>query len=160
MALPKCSIAPDASGYSYTPGTEVMAIKLDGGASRYERFITGATGRLSVQWTVKEKGYKYLRSLYIITESGSLPFLIDLIIDEVEQTEHTVHFIPDTFRLTTKSGAAFIVTAELEVEPITPDVDDAQDFFDLYNELGDDWSSLDELDTLINTTLPGDMPSP
>lgn len=162
MAIPKCVLVPQMVPYSMAPGKEVISQQLEGGKGRYRRDISGATAKVQVQWTVTEKWYKYLNCLYIITESGALPFKIDLLMQDIGLTEHTVHFTADggAPRLVAVDGKIRVVTAELEVEPIVPDVVAAQDYFDMMNGFGEDWSVLDDLDDLVNLTLPGDLPAP
>jgi hypothetical protein len=135
MAMTKFIIPPDNSAYSVTDGKEVVATQLDGGAARYRRDIIGATSTVNVSWILGRDEYKYLRSFYRgVTGKGATPFLIDLILDDFELTEHKVYFIPGSMQLTAQKGLTHWASAQLEVYP-NEDTDNG-DFAYLYNEFG------------------------
>lgn len=154
MTMTKFIIPPDNSAYSVTDGKEVVATQLDGGAARYRRDIIGATSTVNVSWILNESGYKYLRSFYRgITGKGAMPFLIDLILDEFELTEHKVYFIPGSMQLTAQKGLTYWASAQLEVYP-NEDTDNG-DFVYIYNEFGEGWKSwLDKLQVIVNNDWP------
>lgn len=154
MAMQKLIIPPDNSQYSVTDGKEVVATQLDGGAARYRRDIIGATSAVSVSWILNENGYNYLRSFYRgITGKGASPFLIDLILDEYELTEHKAYFVPGSMQLTAQKGLTYWVSAQLEVCP-NEDRDNG-DFTVIYGEFGEDWAYwLDKLQIIVNNEWP------
>jgi hypothetical protein len=159
MALTKLVITPLQAGYSAKQGQETLVVALDGGASRFRRDIDGAVYRVPVTWLTNGSGYRYLDCFYRgITQNGALPFLIDLIIHEGQKVEHQANFL--SFKLAGKDGNFFMVEAELEVIPI-PIIDADLDYVAMYNEFGGSFEQdtlLDDLDTLVNVTLPGDLP--
>lgn len=154
MAIQKFVIPPDNSQYSVTDGKEVVSTQLDGGAARYRSDIIGATSTVNVSWILNETGYKYLRSFYRgITGKGAAPFLIDLILDEFELTEHKSYFIPGSLQLTQQKGLTYWVSAQLEVYP-NEDTDKGA-FAYLYNAMGPDWQKYeDKLNTIVNYRWP------
>lgn len=160
MALNKLKLTPDNSSYSVTDGKEVVATQLDGGAARYRRDILGATSAVAVSWILGTQDYKYLRAFYkALASSGATPFLIDLILDKPELTEHKAYFVPGSVQLTAQKGLTYWVSAQLEVYPIEMTEDDTA-FAALYGELGENWETLfppieDEFNTLINISIPG-----
>ena len=119
MTLQFCYIPPDQNGYAFTDGKEVLSVQLDGGASRYRKDILNANVNVTVQWTVDRDQYNFLRVFYKKrTESGSLPFMIDLYLDDpYTLTTHVAHFVPGTFGLKSQKGLSFVVGATLEVKP-------------------------------------------
>jgi hypothetical protein len=154
--MEKFQILPDSTGYSVTDGKEVISIQLDGGASRYRRDILNANSKVTCQWSFDRDEYQYMRAFYKTTTSnGSIPFLIDLILDESALTEHQAYFVPGSMALREQRGHLYLVSAELDVKPIPRDV--------LYDEsLVMIWSNyypdplvfLNALEQLVNVDLP------
>jgi hypothetical protein len=163
MALTKLVIPPNQSGYTVTDGKETLAANLDGGAGRYRRDILNANSLVSVQWTLNQSEYRYIRAFYNgTTVSGSEPFLIDLILDQAELTEHEAYFVPDSMTLTqVVATQSYMVSAQLEVKPDTQDIDGDAALVMLYNEYGSFEAAdevLNQLEILTNVDLPGSLP--
>lgn len=160
-ALTKFVYPPDNSSYSVADGKSVVATQLDGGAMRYRRAMIGATSTVACTWIVGPEGYKYIRAFFLaISRSGSLPFAIDLLLDQPELTEHKAYFIPDTMTLANQKGLQYTVTAKLEVYPIENDMEADAIFVSLFSEFGPNYVELfpkveDEFDTLMNISIPG-----
>lgn len=154
----KLTIPPNKEGYSVTGGTEVIGVQLDGGASRYRRDVIGATSRVSVQWSLSQGAYDYMRAFYrTATVNGSAPFLVDLLMDEPQLTEHTVYFVPGSMKLSGVAGLTHYVSAELEVYPKPRDEEYDIALLMLYTEYGDNVAQfvLNQLEQLANVDLPG-----
>lgn len=154
MEMVKFVIPPDNSQYTVADGKEVIATQLDGGAARYRQDIIGATSTVTVTWILGRDEYSYLRSFYRgITGKGATPFLIDLILDSYELTEHKAYFIPGSMQLTQQKGLTHWVSAQLEVVP-NEDTDKGS-FAYIYNALGSSWKLwLDKLDVIVNKDWP------
>lgn len=159
MALQKLSVTPTQASYSVNDGREVVSIQLDGGAARYRRDILNANSIVSVNWVLDKTGFNYIRGFYrVTTASGSLPFLIDLIIDEADLTEHEAHFTPNSLKVTGIDGGRYLVSAELEVKPNVPS-DDNISFIVLFGEYGSDYETLFALDEdIINQAINQEIP--
>jgi hypothetical protein len=123
MALPKLTIPPDQDNYSVIEFENVVSVKLDGGSSRFRLDKTSSIGKATVQWTVNEENYRYLRDFYRLTKNGALTFLIDLLYDTPYLTELEAKFVPDSFKLARQQGKSFTVTAELEIKPPPVDIE-------------------------------------
>jgi hypothetical protein len=113
--LPKLYLTPDSNSYGVKDGKEVISVQLDGGASRFRRDVVGASSTISVKWTVDADGYRTLRDFYESIGNGAEPFLIDLIWEDADLTEHEAHIIPGTFKLDSQEGRTYVVSADLEV---------------------------------------------
>lgn len=159
----KFTIPPDAAGYSIEDPAEVVAIKLDGGASRYRRDRTGSTSKITVKWSFDREEYRYFRGfLNQLVNKGADPFLIDLVLDLPDPLEHKAYFVPGTVRLTEQRGHYYGVTAELEAYPTNVDAGGEAEFAVLYGIFGPSYAVdfplfEDQVDILVNTTLPGDL---
>lgn len=160
MALKKFTIPPQEAGYTVTDGEETIAEKLDGGASRYRADILNASLKVTVRWLFTQAQFGYFRAFYKgTTASGSLPFLLDLIIDEgTALTEHTCNFVPRKLKTIKVKGHSYQVSVELEVRPIIhPD-----GFYDsivfLYEQFGEDQAGasnmFNQLEQLVTVDLP------
>jgi hypothetical protein len=133
MPLQKLQIRPDKSGYSFKYGPSAKSTKLDGGSSRYRADYDGANTQIEVTWILKPNQYDYIMAFYRKgTGNGSLPFLIDLILEGHTITEYTAHIVPGTFGLANQDGDAYTVTASLEVEGNPPSAATDQATIDAY----------------------------
>jgi hypothetical protein len=161
MALTKFIIPPEATGYSMEDPNEVIAIKLDGGASRYRRDKVGGTSRVTVKWSFDRDEYHYFRAFYrSLLGRGAQPFLIDLVIDLADPTEHTAYFVPGTVRLQEQRGHYYGVTAELEAYQTPLDETEELNFAALFSEFGATYATdfpplEDVLNEVVNVQLPG-----
>jgi hypothetical protein len=163
MALTKFAIAPNQSGYSVKDGKETLSAKLDGGTSRYRRDVLNSSSMVNVQWTLNQEEFRYFRAFYNgTTVSGSLPFLIDLVLDLGELTEHEAYFVPDSVQTNQVVATQnFTVSAQLEVKPTPEDAEHDSTLVMLYNEYGSFEEAdavLNQLETLTNVDLPGSLP--
>jgi len=121
--MDKLTIPPDADGYSFVDGLEVLRAVLEGGAGRYRTNRINSMVPLNVQWTVGPADYEYLRDAYHThVDEGHAPFAIDLIVDEATLREYFVRIKPGSFKLSSVRGLVFTVQATLEVplQPWTP----------------------------------------
>lgn len=152
MTLAKFSIQPDYSNYTSQDGKESISTQLDGGAGRYRQDVLNASYNVTVSWTFTRAKYLYFRSFYkAAVERGSLPFLIDLLIDEAtELMEYTAYFVPGSVRLSQLQGHMFKVDAQLEVIPH----DYGDGYFNgnilLYAMFGEDMFEHDLVEELVN----------
>ena len=152
MTLSKLLVTPEEDSYTMEDGEEVQSTKLDGGAGRYRRDIIGATSRVRCRWKLSQEEYLYFRAFYRSTIlNGSLPFLIDLLLDWPLLTEHTAYFDGEP-KLSRISGHMHQVQADLEVEPVALDAEYYDAIVMLYEE-GVDSGLLDELEALVNQSF-------
>lgn len=160
MSLTRLNLRPQSASYSAKDNKEVVAVQLDGGASRYRRDILNATSIVNVQWVLTDVEYRYIRIFYKeIIKSGALPFEIELIINDSEVELHKAYMVPGSFALKRQRGLSYTVGARLEAYPIAKDSDEDLQFALLFSEFGVDYEDVfpsleDELNTLINTNLP------
>ncbi len=157
MTLTRLEILPQQASYAVTDGIQAVDQKLDGGLSRYRQDQLDPAAKIKCQWFCKAVQYSYLKAFYkTITKGASLPFLLDLILDDgTELTEHTAYFVPGTFKLTQVRGLTYVVSAELEVRPIVEDEEYNQSFVDSYNAYGEEFPDFyNDFEYFINVYLP------
>lgn len=132
----KLYVQPESAGYAVERGSEVLSVALDGGASKLRRDVLNASFKVNVSFVLDPTEYNYLNAFFrTATEHGSLPFEIDLILDNTTLTEYTARFVPDTFKLTAQKGLTYYVGAVLEVESLPDNATADQAIIDAYEEL-------------------------
>jgi len=115
MALQKLHLPPDQSSYSVGFSKESVSVKLDGGKSRFRLDKQGGVSTVSVKWVCDQEQYQYLRAFYnTVSARASLPFLLDLYLDQPDLTEHKCNFVPGSMRLQSQRGYRFEVVASIE----------------------------------------------
>lgn len=156
MALVKFVLPPESAGYTMEDPAEVLAVKLDGGASRFRRDKLGSTSRVTVRWAFDPDQYRYFRAFYnSLLERGSSPFLIDLVLDYAEPVEHKAYFVPGSVRLQEQRGFYYGVAAELEAYPAPIDSNLEIDLVWMFNEFGSNWKyGEDRLNNIVNIDWP------
>jgi hypothetical protein len=121
MGLPILTLTPTSSGYTSKDVASTLSVQYDGGAGLYRSGKAGNPNIVGVTWNLGPADYRTLTAFYnTILNNGTKSFLINLIIDSVYtvQTQHTVKFVPQTFKLNSVQGHTYQVSAELEVIPI------------------------------------------
>lgn len=156
MALPKLTARPTQAGYTVQDGASVLAVSLDGGASRMRRDVLGAVSTVTVQWTADGLLYRYLRAFFrSAIASGADPFLIDLVLDEAGVTEHVARVQPGSWKLSSAAYGGYVVQATLEVVPLPIDGDYDAAVLLLYDLYGDETGYLMlDLERLVNVSMP------
>ena len=121
MPLNKLAYCVQQSGYTVSHGNNVIAQELEGGPSRYRRGISNNSHTVNVNWVVDKTGYDYLVAFYNVwTYNPSQPFLALLMIDDSDVEEYKCFFKSD-FKLDSKEGHVFKVSATFEVQAIKRD---------------------------------------
>jgi len=125
----KLQIVPDENNYQVTNDRDVIATKVTGGAARLRRDVFDATMQVQVQFTVDPTEYQYLRAFYNYAGRGADKFLIDLLIETSELTEHVAQIVPGSWKLSQVRGHSYQIKMTLEVHPN----DTGLDYADLVN---------------------------
>jgi len=157
----KFVLAPTQASYGVRDGQTTLSVKLDGGASRYRRDVLNATRAVSCEWVLSAEDFLYFRTFYNTeTVSGSGSFLIDLIIDDADLTEHEAHFVPNTVQMSVLSGTTYSVRADLEAKPITRDALYDAAIVDVYDAYGGTVAAravLNQFEQLVNVDFDGSL---
>ena len=153
--LTKFPFPPDQASYVLTDGSAVVSTTLDGGSARYRLDLLDVANTIVVQWTFDPIKYQYWKAFYdTIIVKGSLPFALDLYMDQAVLTTHEVHIVPGTLTLASQSGLTFVVGCTIEAIPLPIDDVDNTAFINLYNIYGDNTlAMLNALQQLTNYDL-------
>jgi hypothetical protein len=157
----KIQLTPTQASYSVEYGQTTVGTSFQSGRRRYRRDVINPNHTISVRWIVDPLGLQYLRSFFNTTlKGGSLPFLIDLIIDGGNLTEHEAHFIEDSLQVGEVNGNLSFVTAQLEAVPLPVDDEANDSLVMLYEEYGiSTIEVLDLLEKLVNIDFPEAIPN-
>lgn len=151
----KLRLIPQQSSYSVEDGTDVIRTELDGGAGRYRRDVVGSASRATVAWNLTQAEYAYMRAFYrTATQYGSEPFLMDMVLNSPDLTEHKAFFFPGSLKLNSIKGLTYSVSAEVEVVPNVEDTDfdtSLLDLFDAYD--GSYVPTLNQLEQFTNIDI-------
>ena len=146
-------LPPTEAGYTATFGGGVISQKLQGGASRFEVDVLGASHMLSLSWLTDRAGYQYLMAFYRLWQRNpSQHFLARLIIDDHQLQDYECHFMPDTMNLNAVAGLSYSVSAQIEAKAVTPDYAFDQSIVDTWGTFPADGFA--QLEQLVNVDLP------
>lgn len=153
----KLTLPPLQKGYAIEKGVETISVDFGGGASLFRPGTGRASQEISVNWSLDSGDYNYLREFYfIITKSGSIPFSIDLIVNDAESKEHIAYFIPGSLRLDSIEGGDFNCSATLEVQQPKTNTNYDETVIMLFEEYGSSSGEfISEIDYFANSTLMG-----
>jgi len=110
--------------------TGALAAVQDSPAAAYAALPPNQPAQVDVRWVCSPGEYTYLRAFHRLVGGGSLPFLIDLVLDGGDLMEYRARFVPGSLRLDRAEGNLRSCRASLEValaDPSTvgPDADAA-----------------------------------
>jgi len=117
--MTKLTLIPDESGYTVEFSDDIIGGIQKGGSARIRRDSKNSPHSTEIQWTLDNAGYLvFINVSRNVIFNGSLPFELDLIIDDNNLTEHTVRQIPGSVVSMVPRGNTRIVAMQILVEPI------------------------------------------
>ncbi len=151
MPLAKLNLAAPQEGYSVDDGEAVRRAKMSAGLSRIRLDHLDAAQEVDVTLVMSDSEFNYWRSFHrAILVRGSLPFLLDLMIDDSDVSEYTVQIIPGTMQETVR-GHAHFVQLRLEVEASEANMEYDETLVMLYDLYGEEAGELlAALEQLVN----------
>jgi hypothetical protein len=154
--MAKLNLRPMQDNYGFSLPEESIATVLKGGKPRIRQDVIGAWKVLDVSWFVDKGDYNYFMAFYRNTiKHGSLPFTIDLIMDDFEIKEYTVQLVPGSLSIGTMRGFTQVITAQLYVQPLPEDSDYDEALVVMYGLYGDQaLNIINLLEVTVNTYLP------
>lgn len=159
--MDKLKFIPTQASYSVAHGSTTVATSFQSGRPRYRLDVVNPNDIVNVRWVFKPLEFQVFNAFYDTKiASGSLPFLIDLIINEASLAEYEAHIVPDTLQITEVIGNLTIVTAQLDVKRSPVDDEFNESLFMLYEEYGEGAQTiLNLLDKLVNVDFPKAIPN-
>ncbi len=153
--MEKLNIPVPQEGYSIDDGQAVLMAKLNSGPSRFRLDMLGAPLVISISLMLEPYQYQYWRAFYRSTITrGSLPFLLDLVVEDQAVDEYQVQIMPGTLR-TSIRGTVHIVEFQVEAKTAQDDPEEDATILMLYDLYGVEAADiLNLLAKLANVDLP------
>ena len=149
------AVSPERAGYSAIPTAPVLSTKLDGGLPRLRKTHIGVSSPVTAQWSCDPAAYNYLMAFYRLTDYGSQPFQVSMLLDTADLQVYTVTIEPNTFRLISQAGLTYTIGATLNAAPIPQNTAADAALVAAYESYGTSSSAIFTLlDTLVNQTIP------
>lgn len=115
--LLKFKYIPLEAGYNAEADSGVITQQLDGGPPRFRRVSSNNIGSVNCLFNFDELGYQYVMAFYRIwMRTPSKPFMVEMFLDDPEVKEYRCWFVPNSVKLTSKSGPRYRVSVQLFVE--------------------------------------------
>lgn len=132
--MDKLRVIPQSPGYGITPPAgEVIGSDIPGGLPGLSSDIEGGCSTIDVTFMLDAADWQYFEAFYRNRISnGPDPFLIDLILNGSDITEHVAMFVPETKRLTGAVADMRILAAQLYVLPAEVDAAADSSIVDIY----------------------------
>lgn len=115
----KLSQRPEQEGYSANHTSPFVYVKLNGGKARVRADVLNEVSIVSCSFKLDQGDYNQFMDDYRNQMGeGSLPFLMDLVLDFPLTTQYRVQMIPDTFKTNQVSGISYVVSFQVEAEQV------------------------------------------
>ena len=108
---------PLQDGYGATLNDGVYGFRTAGGVGRSRRALLGSVSEVDVEWTLGPDEYSQM--MFMIDHQlagGTIPFLIELILDDGELKKYTAEIDPESLELDDVEGLTYTVSATLLVQ--------------------------------------------
>lgn len=158
MALPKLNLDVPQEGYSFDDGDAILRAKLSSGTSRTRLDMLDAPIEANIQLVLSQGQYQYWTAFKRTAISrASMPFLMDLVIDDYDVREYEVLIIPGSLK-TSVQGTAHIVSMNVEIVVTMDDSETDDTLIMLYRIYGEGAENfLNRLERLVNFQLPSSL---
>ncbi len=161
MALAKLQLLASKAGYAVAESSDaILSAKVGAGLPRQRLDFKNAPQRVNVSFKLDPGQYRYWRAFWRNgVFFGSLPFLIDLIIDDYELAEYEAMFVPGSVQLADVSGLRYQISAVLDVKPNAGDESYDAGLVMIYEEYGEEGDEIiNLLAEVVNEDLPAAIP--
>lgn len=139
--------------YTFTEKASVIRNETRGGLPYYRNDLDNTSIPVTIEWILSKTQYNYLWSFYRVTTNfGSLPFTMDLCINDDISTEYTCYF--GNPQLTQVNGGYYTLTDTLEVLTNDVNFDFDKMIITLYTISGDSDHYLNLFSTIVNVNWP------
>ncbi len=114
----KLPFLSEQDGYNGEFSQDAVGVKLAGGAMRIRADFTGAASQVKLSFLLNQQSeYAQFMSFWNFeTRRGTLPFLVDVILESPFPMQHMCRMIPGSLRMSKVEGHSRRVTMDVEVE--------------------------------------------
>lgn len=149
------ALCPLQSGYSFTPGNNMLEQQLVGGFARQRAMFVNNVHVVNVSVLLATKLHaQYFWAFWRLHTLNPQKFLWRLITDSAEAQDHECQFVADSLSVGERNGVAYTVSFQVRCKPLNNgDLAFDQMIVDLW-ESGNPGEMLNLLQKLVNETMP------
>lgn len=149
------ALCPLQSGYSFSPGNNMLEQQLSGGFARQRRMFVNNVHVVNVSVLLKTKIHaQYFWAFWRSHTLNPQKFLWRLITDSSEMQDHTCQFVAESISVGERNGVIYSVSFQVRCKPLNNgDLAFDQQIIDLW-ESGSPLEMLNLLEKLVNESLP------
>ena len=149
------ALCPLQSGYSFSPGNNMLEQQLAGGFARQRRMFVNNVHLVNVSVLLPTKSHaQYFWAFWRIHTLNPQPFLWRLITDSSEMQDHTCQFIAESLSVGERQGVIYPVSFQVRCKPLNNgDLVFDQTIVDIWKS-GDLDDMMNLLEQLVNESLP------
>lgn len=149
------ALCPLQSGYSFSPGNNMLEQQLAGGFARQRRMFVNNVHLVNVSVLLPTKSHaQYFWAFWRIHTLNPQPFLWRLITDSSEMQDHTCQFIAESLSVGERQGVIYPVSFQVRCKPLNNgDLVFDQTIVDIWKS-GDLDDMMNLLEQLVNESFP------
>lgn len=149
------ALCPLQSGYSFSPGNNMLEQQLAGGFARQRRMFVNNVHMVNVSVLLPTKSHaQYFWAFWRVHTLNPQKFLWRLITDSSEMQDHTCQFIAESLSVGERNGVIYSVSFQVRCKPLNNgDLAFDQTIVDLWGT-GSPSDVLNLLEQLVNESFP------
>lgn len=149
------ALCPLQSGYSFSPGNNMLEQQLAGGFARQRRMFVNNVHMVNVSVLLPTKSHaQYFWAFFRSHTLNPQKFLWRLITDSSEMQDHTCQFVAESLSVGERNGVIYSVSFQVRCKPLNNgDLAFDQSIVDLW-DAGSPSDVLNLLEQLVNESFP------
>lgn len=149
------ALCPLQSGYSFSPGNNMLEQQLVGGFARQRRMFVNNVHLVNVSVLLPTKSHaQYFWAFWRVHTLNPQKFLWRLITDSSEAQDHTCQFVAESLSVGERQGLIYSVSFQVRCKPLNNgDLAFDQTIVDIWKS-GDLDDMMNLLEQLVNESLP------
>lgn len=149
------ALCPLQSGYSFSPGNNMLEQQLLGGFARQRRMFVNNVHMVNVSVLLPTKSHaQYFWAFWRVHTLNPQKFLWRLITDSSEMQDHTCQFVAESISVGERNGVIYSVSFQVRCKPLNNgDLAFDQTIVDIWKS-GDLDDMMNLLEQLVNESLP------
>ena len=149
------ALCPLQSGYSFSPGNNMLEQQLVGGFARQRRMFVNNVHLVNVSVLLPTKSHaQYFWAFWRSHTLNPQKFLWRLITDSSEMQDHTCQFVAESISVGERNGVIYSVSFQVRCKPLNNgDLAFDQTIVDIWKS-GDLDDMMNLLEQLVNESLP------
>ena len=149
------ALCPLQSGYSFSPGNNMLEQQLSGGFARQRRMFVNNVHMVNVSVLLPTKSHaQYFWAFWRSHTLNPQKFLWRLIADSSEMQDHTCQFVAESISVGERNGVIYSVSFQVRCKPLNNgDLAFDQTIVDLW-DTGSPSDVLNLLEQLVNESFP------